>query len=145
MSLDITIDPLQEQDFAAVKELLTVFGHEAAAEAMNARLAFLSKHPDHSLWVARHAGRVIGFLGFQIRHNVEAPTDYGEVSSIVVNESWHRKGVGQLLLSHAESLAHKHGCIGLWLVSGFGREAEAHKFYENAGLSKTGFRFVKPF
>lgn len=62
-----------------------------------------------------------------------------------MSERWRRKGVGQLLLSHAESLAHKHGRIGLWLVSGFGRDAEAHKFYENAGLSKTGFRFVKPF
>ena len=88
---------------------------------------------------------VIGFLGFSLRHNVEAPSDYGEVSSIVVSESWRRKGVGQLLLRHAEALARNHGCIGLWLVSGFAREEKAHKLYESAGFTKTGFRFVKPF
>jgi len=141
--LDIRIDQLREEDFASVRDLLTLFEDAGVAEEMNGRLAFLSKHPDQSLWVAKLDGHVIGFLGFRIRHNVEASSEYGEVSTIVVSESWRKKGVGQLLLSHAEALARQHGCIGLWLVSGFGREAEAHRFYESAGFSKTGFRFVK--
>ena len=144
LPFDIQIDPLREEDFAPVRDLLTVFGDGGVPDAIDGRLAFLSKHPDQSLWVARLDGHVIGLLGFRIRHNVEAPSDYGEVSTIVVSDGWRRKGVGQLLLSHAEALARKHGCVGLWLVSGFGREVEAHGFYESAGFARTGFRFVKP-
>ena len=142
---EVSIAQFEEQDLTAVRSLLGVFGaDQSSAEEINGRLTLISQHPDQSLWVARVNGQVIGFLGFRIRHNLEAASDYGEVSTIAVDERWRRQGVGQLLLDHAEVLARKHGCIGLWLVSGFGREAEAHKLYERAGFSKTGFRFVKP-
>ena len=36
-------------------------------------------------------------------------------------------------------------CLGLWLVSGFGREEEAHRFYRRCGFEATGCRFVKRF
>jgi GNAT superfamily N-acetyltransferase len=141
----ISIARFEKQDLTAVRSLLSVFGAEqSSAEAISKRLTLISQHPDQSLWVAKANGHVRGFLGFRIRHNLEAASEYGEVSIIVVDECWRKKGVGQLLLNHAEALARKHGCIGLWLVSGFGRESEAHSFYERAGFSKTGFRFVKP-
>lgn len=35
--------------------------------------------------------------------------------------------------------------IGTWLVSGFAREQEAHKFYQRIGYGTTGYRFVKLF
>src|SRR5579863_2218299 len=141
----ISIAQFEKRDLTAVSNLLRVFGAEqSTAEEINDRLTLISRHPDQSLWVARANAHVIGFLGFRIRHNLEAASDYGEVSAIVVDERWRKKGVGRLLLNHAEAIARKHGCIGLWLVSGFGREAEAYSFYERAGFSKTGFRFVKP-
>jgi len=35
-------------------------------------------------------------------------------------------------MAFAEQLARDRGCKGTWLVSGFGREEEAHAFYENS-------------
>jgi GNAT superfamily N-acetyltransferase len=141
-----TIHRLEERDFEPVRKLLGFFGVGGpTTDEMDNRLRFISAHPDQSLWVARAGEETIGFLGFRIRHNVEAPSQYGEVSTIVVEERWRKKGVGQLLLKHAEALARSQGCAGLWLVSGFGREAEAHRFYENMGFTTTGFRFVKSF
>ncbi len=48
-------------------------------------------------------------------------------------------------MDFAEKLARDQGCIGTWLVSGFGREEEAHHFYRALGYEITGYRFVKKF
>jgi hypothetical protein len=48
-------------------------------------------------------------------------------------------------MEFAENLAAEQGCIGTWLVSGFGREEQAHKFYKELGYEITGYRFVKRF
>ncbi|MEO5923957.1 MAG: GNAT family N-acetyltransferase [Bryobacteraceae bacterium] len=143
---DITIHRAQKVDFADASRLLEVFRtDEIATDEAHQRLNLITTHPDQSLWIAKSKNQVIGLLGFRIRHNLETATEYGEVSSIVVDERWQKRGVGQLLLDHAEALARQHGCLGLWLVSGFGREEQAHNFYEAAGFGKTGFRFVKLF
>jgi hypothetical protein len=42
-------------------------------------------------------------------------------------------------------LAKDQGCIGTWLVSGFGREELAHIFYKDLGYKINGYRFVKLF
>jgi GNAT superfamily N-acetyltransferase len=133
-------------DLSTVAKLIAVFtGSKPSASEIRNRFTLITKHPDQSLWVATVNKRVVGVLGFRIRHNLENVSQYGEVSIIAVDQDWRRKGIGGLLLDHAEKLARKRKCIGLWLVSGFGREEEAHKFYDQYGFSRTGIRFVKPF
>jgi hypothetical protein len=51
--------------------------------------------------------------------------------------------VGKQLIEFAEQLAKDLNCKGTWLVSGFGREEKAHKFYKSLGYVSTGYRFVK--
>ena len=46
-------------------------------------------------------------------------------------------------MEYAEELAKESNCIGTWLVSGFGREEQAHIFYKALGYEITGYRFVK--
>jgi hypothetical protein len=46
-------------------------------------------------------------------------------------------------MEYAEELAKKSNCIGIWLVSGSGREEQAHIFYKALGYEITGYRFVK--
>jgi hypothetical protein len=41
--------------------------------------------------------------------------------------------VGALEFRIREKLAEREGCKGTWLVSGFGREEQAHQFYEELG------------
>jgi GNAT superfamily N-acetyltransferase len=133
-------------DLRTVATLIAVLtGSEPSASEIRNRFALVTRHPDQTLWVATVDKRVVGLLGFRIRHNLEDVSQYGEVSIIVVDPDWRRKGIGRFLLDHAEKLAKKRKCIGLWLVSGFGREEEAHKFYGQYGFSRTGIRFVKPF
>ncbi len=49
------------------------------------------------------------------------------------------------MMQYAEKLAREMGCQGTWLVSGFAREEDAHKFYKRLGYQTTGYRFVKLF
>ena len=46
-------------------------------------------------------------------------------------------------MKYAEEVAQERGCIGTWLVSGFGREEQAHPFYKELGYNINGYRFVK--
>jgi GNAT superfamily N-acetyltransferase len=66
-----------------------------------------------------------------------------QISLLVMHEEARRQGVGRHTMEHAEKLAEREGSRGTWLVSGFGREEQAHRFYEELGYRATGYRFVK--
>jgi GNAT superfamily N-acetyltransferase len=118
-------------------------GHTVTFDTMENRLKFIAESPFDSLYVCHENGVVLGLLAFRIRENIEDVSRYGEVSAVVVDEHARRKGVGRFLMDFAERLAVEEGCIGTWLVSGFGREEEAHHFYKSIGYEITGYRFVR--
>lgn len=120
-------------------------GHTVTSDTMETRLKFVAESPFDSLYVCHENGVIHGLLAFRIRENIEDVSRYGEVSVVVVDEQARRKGVGHFLMDFAERLAVEEGCIGTWLVSGFGREEEAHHFYKSIGYEITGYRFVKKF
>jgi GNAT superfamily N-acetyltransferase len=84
-------------------------------------------------------------LAFRIRVNIEENNRFGERSVLVVKSESRKNGIGKKVMVYAEQLAHEKGCIGTWLVSSFGREEQAHPFYEEPGYKTTGYRFVKHF
>ena len=90
-------------------------------------------------------GKILGLLGFRVRENLEEKSRFGEISAIVVHNDDRRQGIGRFMMDYAEELAKEDGCIGTWLVSGFGREEEAHQFYQQLGYQINGYRFVKLF
>lgn len=118
-------------------------GRELSPGEMEDRLSVVERSPIDSLHVCEEDGVVVGMLGFRIRENLEEASRYGEISAIVVNASARRRGVGRYMMEHAERLAKETGCKGTWLVSGFGREEQAHRFYRDLGYEATGYRFVK--
>ncbi len=120
-------------------------GHTVTPDTMENRLSFVAESPFDSLYVCHENEAVLGLLAFRIRENIEDVSRYGEVSVIVVDEEARRKGVGRFLMEFAERLAVEKECIGTWLVSGFGREENAHHFYKDIGYEVTGYRFVKRF
>jgi len=138
------IRPARPGDAGALARLFTELSghHMSAAEAGN-RLEFVATSPFDSLFVCEEGGAVIGALGFRIRENLEEVSRYGEISALVVDPGRRGEGIGRLMVTFAEELAADHGCIGTWLVSGLGREEEAHAFYKRLGYTVTGYRFVK--
>lgn len=120
-------------------------GHAIDSKQMLNRLQMIEESQIDYLYVCEEDGVILGLLAFRIRENVEEVSKFGEIAAIVVNSEKRNKGVGKFMMDYAENLAQEMGCKGTWLVSGFGREEEAHKFYQNLGYEINGYRFVKLF
>ncbi|MGC5325737.1 GNAT family N-acetyltransferase [Brevibacillus sp. SYSU BS000544] len=144
--MSIHIRKAKMQDSKRLSELMAQLSrHEVSEQEMMNRIEFVESSPFDSLYVWEENERIYGVMSYRIRENIEDVTKYGEISSIVVDQEARRKGVGRQLMEYADHLAKEQGCIGTWLVSGFGREEEAHQFYKDLGFNITGYRFVKKF
>lgn len=139
-----SIRPASRADLPALCELMAQLGdHPVSLEDMENRLELVEASAIDELFVLEAEGRVQGLLGFRIRENIEERSCYGEISVLVTDQSSRQLGFGRRLMEYAEALASEKGCKGTWLVSGFAREEEAHRFYEKLGYRVTGYRFVK--
>ena len=133
-------------DIEALCDLMAeLAGHPLSREDMLDRLEYVEKSDIDFLFVCEEDDRILGLLGFRLRVNLEEVSKFGEISAIVVQPESRKKGVARYMMDYAEKLAEDIGCIGMWLVSGFGREEEAHKFYKRLGYEINGYRFVRPF
>jgi GNAT superfamily N-acetyltransferase len=142
----MVIRPVTKQDIESVRRLFEeLTGHAVVAETVENRLIYIKASPTEQLHVCELDGGIAGVLGFRIREDIEDKSRYGEVSLIVTASAARKRGVGRKLMEYAEKLAHENNCKGLWLVSGFCREEEAHAFYKKLGFEITGYRFVKRF
>jgi len=138
--------PAERKDLKALAFLLGELrgGPLTEAEAED-RLAFCEKSPFDFLYVYEDNDEVLGLCAFRVRENIEECSRFGEVSALVVDPKARRRGLATVMMDFMNDLARQHGCLGLWLVSGFGREEEAHHFYKKYGFQVTGYRFVKRF
>ena len=140
------IRPATLGDTQAVKELFQeLIGHQLSDEDVINRITYVQRSPIDSLYVYEIDNKIQGVLAFRIRENIEENSRFGEISVIVVKSGSRKKGIGKKLMKYAEEVAQERGCIGTWLVSGFGREEQAHPFYKELGYNISGYRFVKRF
>jgi N-acetylglutamate synthase-like GNAT family acetyltransferase len=145
-SMSLSIREAQDKDIGELRRLMEELGsHAMSPTQMMNRLQFVRKSQFDSLYVCEDGDNILGLLGFRIRENLEEASRFGEVSAIVVYPDGRRRGVGRFMMDYAEKLAKDLECKGMWLVSGFAREEEAHKFYKELGYNITGYRFVKLF
>jgi ribosomal protein S18 acetylase RimI-like enzyme len=136
----------ERKDLKPLAQLLgELAGHPLSEAEAEDRLRFCENSPFDFLYVYEEGGEVLGVCAFRIRENIEAVSRFGEVSAIVVHPGARRRGIGRIMMDFMEELAREKQCLGLWLVSGFGREEEAHRFYKDYGFQVTGARFVKRF
>jgi ribosomal protein S18 acetylase RimI-like enzyme len=136
----------ERRDLKALAYLLgELAGHPVTEAEAEDRLRFCEDSPFDFLYVYEENGEALGLCAFRIRENIEEVSRFGEVSAIVVHPEARRRGIGRIMMDFMEELAREKQCAGLWLVSGFGREEEAHRFYRDYGFRVTGYRFVKRF
>ncbi len=133
-------------DIEVLCDLMTdLAGHTLSREGMLDRLEHVEKSDIDFLFVCEEDDGILGLLGFRLRVNLEEVSKFGEISAIVVRPESRKRGVGRYMMDYADNLARDMGCKGMWLVSGFAREEEAHKFYKRLGYEVNGYRFVRPF
>lgn len=98
--------------------------------------------PDYTYLCAKTDGRVIGFCSIVIRISLWQEGLIGHINELVIDESFRHIGIGTNLLDAAIGSATKKGGKRIELDSAFHRE-DAHRFYENAGLTMRAYLFSK--
>lgn len=146
MSGTVLIREMEPRDIpAACRLIVQLTGRSISEPDMQNRLDWVKASPIDWLYVAEVESGVAGLMGFRLRERLEMVGRFGEISILVTDASARRQGVGRALMDFAEQVAHEKECMGTWLVSGFARKDEAHRFYEQLGYTTTGYRFVKLF
>lgn len=91
------------------------------------------------VWVAEHAGEVVGVVHAHDYVLLYAPP-LVDVMGIAVAASARRLGAGRALMAAVEQWAHERGAEGVRLVSGTSRD-EAHRFYTDLGYEQAKLQY----
>jgi len=136
----------KENDFMFLKDIISEYmGHEITDSDLKNRMEYIRNSFSENLYIFEDNGLSKAIIATRIRENIEENSKFLEISLIITKSEFRNQGIGKQMISFAEEKAKEIGCIGLWLVSGFGREEEAHKFYKNLEFVITGYRFRKVF
>jgi GNAT superfamily N-acetyltransferase len=141
--VDPSVRPARMSDADDVARLTVELGYDTDTASIARRLSHLLSRPDQQFFVADSAGRVVGWVHVLISEYVELDP-FVVIGGLVVDRAYRRKGIGRLLMQHAEEWAKENGCSIVRLWSTISRTG-AHEFYEELGYAKvkTQHSFVK--
>lgn len=111
-----------------------IFGAQLAAPGQHA-FVYVSDDADP---------RVLGFINMRIEGQLHHAADIAEIMELVVDETARSGGIGGALFARACEAARDAGCEQIELTSN-ARRHDAHRFYENHGMTRTHVKFVMPF
>ncbi len=133
---NISIRPAAPEDAPSLPTLLRQLGYEIESDAIAQNIASYSGIKGHHAFVATADRTVLGFISLHISYWFHRPDPPARISALVVDEQHRGKGVGQMLVSHAEEVAREAGCKLLELTAAaHRREIGTHDFYESLGFT----------
>ena len=116
---------------------------EDTAPRYHTAFAALAAHPDHKIFVAEQAGRVVGsFILSRLIGLTGQGQTHAELRSVQVDQTLRSQGIGAQMVAFAEAEARLWGADNLQLTSNLKRLA-AHRFYEKLGFAKSHAGFKK--
>jgi GNAT superfamily N-acetyltransferase len=140
----IEIRAAMRADVRRLAILCGQLGYLSTPEQVRQRLEELQRNEDQAVFVAEEVGgQVVGWVQVFGRQLLVVDR-HAELGGLVVDEGHRGRGVGGLLMEHAEGWARAQGCEALYVRSNVVRE-DAHRFYEGIGyeLIKTSQVFLK--
>lgn len=136
-----TIRQAREQDCAEVARLASQLGYPASDGAMRGRLQRLLTSSSDVVFVAEAAdGGLAGWIHGVLSQFLESDFRV-EIAGLVVDERFHRKGIGRDLVARVEDWAGKHGTVQASVRCRTTR-VEAHQFYQSLGYSQAKMQIV---
>lgn len=135
----------REQDSAELARLAGQLGYPASGKKLRRRLQRLLASASDAVFVAELAdGGLVGWVHGVLSQFLES--DYRvEIAGLVVDERFHRRGIGRDLVQQVEAWALEHGAEQASVLCRTTR-TKAHRFYEGLGYiqTKTQIVFRKP-
>jgi GNAT superfamily N-acetyltransferase len=141
MTTNHTTRQAREEDAAELARLSAQLGYPASDDAMVTRLRRLLASPDDAVFVAAAPdGRLIGWIHGFLSRLLES--DYRvEIGGLVVDEQFHRKGVGRGLVGQIEKWAAQRS-VTECAVRCRTTRPKAHAFYESLGYGRVKTQIV---
>lgn len=137
----VNLRQAQTHDVPALTVLAEQLGYPCKPESMAERFQELTRRRDHAIIVAEVEGsEVVGWIHVFDRPLLIAERA-AEVGGLVVDSGYRSKGIGELLLSAAESWAVQAGYPRLRIRSNVIRE-RAHAFYEHRAYRRIKSQWV---
>jgi GNAT superfamily N-acetyltransferase len=126
-----------ERCYPVMKELRTALSYDDFIE-----IYFSAHEADkYEIVGVESEGKVLAVMGYRILHDyVHGRHLY--IDDLVSTESHRSKGLGAMLLTHAEGRAKEFGCKGLRLCTGIENEL-GKKFYERHGWNLRAVAYKK--
>ena len=139
----IEIRPCRSDDAVAVSVLLGELGYTVSIQQATKRVAELSKTGVDPIFLAVEDGQALGLLALHLCRMLQYASPIVRVTALVVDAQARRRGMGKLLMEHAERMGSAAGCEFVELTSAMDR-AEAHALYRSIGYEPSSIRFRKP-
>lgn len=140
--VDVRIRAPERGDMEALAELMTQLGYPTRASEMQMRMETILANKSYATFVAVNNGRVCGMIGTFAQQTYEHNSPSAKILALVVSDKMRGRGVGQALIEAAEQDLARKNIKRIAVNARFERE-QAHKFYQNLGYKKNGFRLVK--
>jgi len=133
-----------EQDSAGIAHLAGKLGYPVLDDVMRLRLRRLLDSPSDVVFVAEAGGKLCGWIHGFLSQLLESDFRV-EIGGLIVDDQFHRQGIGRELARHLERWAAEHGAAQVSVRCRTTRP-QAHLFYENLGYhqTKTQIVFRKP-
>lgn len=125
------------QAFAAensAADMQTYVEHKFSIEHLQKELS----HPESFFYFAQNENDILGYLKLNLgKAQTETRDNAIEIERIYVDESFHGKGIGKLLMEYAIQFAKERGSAKIWLGV-WEHNTKAIHFYQKNGFVEFG-------
>jgi GNAT superfamily N-acetyltransferase len=137
--MGLTIRDAQAADAEPIAGLLAQLGYPTQVSAVRPRLENLAIVGDRVV-VAELDGDAVGLAHLQVTPAIEHERPVAKIAALVVDAEHRGRGIGRALVEELEAEARQRGC-GLLFLTTSERRDDAHAFYEQLGLERSGRRY----
>jgi len=133
MSSSLPVREAIPGDVPSLTRLIQQLGYPLSESVVSANLLKLLETKQETILVAVHEEEVIAWIGMM--QTVQLTTGpMAEITGLIVDAAWQRKGVGRLLVEKAKEWSRKRNLPVLRVRSNL-RRSDAHDFYNGLGFT----------
>jgi GNAT superfamily N-acetyltransferase len=136
----ILVRPIQTGDAEVAADLALQLGYSRSAEAIGAWIQSMRDRAGQATFVASLDNHVVAWIEVSVQQHLQSEP-YALITGLVVRDGLRGRGIGRLLLRHAEQWAWDHGVQTVRVTSRSTRE-DAHRFYRQDGYKDTKLSLV---
>jgi predicted N-acetyltransferase YhbS len=129
-------------DASGLCELLSAAGHATSPRALADRLDAIRQAPGTAL-LAAEWGPPSGLVVLHWHPTVETDQKTAQITTLLVDPTARRNGIGRLLVKAASQAARLAGCGALQLLAA-PEQTDLEQFCRATGFAAAGIYFVRP-